>query len=213
MKNKSLIDSLEWRYACKKFDSAKTLSNEKVETLLNALNLTPTSMGMQLMHFIVIENKEIQKQLVPFAFNQQQVEDCSHLLVLCRELDVKDSFIDALVDRTVSLRNFEDNKVKIEGLRKMLKITQEMKPIDRDHWIINQVYIALGVLMTACAIEEVDACPMEGFQSTEFDRILGLKDKGLTSVLLCPIGYRHEDDSYSSSPKVRQPIESIVTYI
>jgi len=213
MKESTIIEALSWRYACKKFDPTKRLSDEKFERILTALNLTPTSMGMQLMKFIVVENKELKAELVPFAHNQQQVVDCSHLLVLCRETAVTDDFIDEYVNRSAGLRNQDVNSPKILGFRKMLESANLLNETDRVKWLTNQVFIALGVLLTTCALEKVDSCPMEGFIPYEFDRVLGLTERGLSSVVVCPIGYRHEDDIYQDLPKVRRELSTIVEYI
>lgn len=212
MKESTIIEALSWRYACKRFDSTKKLSDEKLERILTALNLTPTSMGMQLMKFIVIEDEKLKAALLPFAHNQRQVVDCSHLLVLCRETSVTDEFIDEYINRSAELRNQDLDSPKILGFRKMLESANLLSETDRVKWLTNQVFIALGVLLTACALEKVDSCPMEGFIPFEFDEILGLTERGLSSVVVCPIGYRHADDIYQNLPKVRRELNTIVEF-
>ena len=208
-----IIDALSWRYACKRFDATKKISSDKLNIILHALNLAPTSMGMQLMKFLVIDNQAIKDELVQYSYNQQQVADCSHLLVLCRETGVTDEFIDEYVKRTATLRDYDIGSPKIKGFRRMLDSTTRMNASEQKNWMTNQVYIALGVLMTTCAIEKIDSCPMEGFIPHEYDRVLGLSSRGLSSVIVCPIGYRHEEDTYQELPKVRRDLTSIIEFI
>lgn len=213
MENRTIVDALQWRYACKKFDPGKIIPEDTFQRILQALNLTPTSMGMQLMKFLVVQNTEVRKALVPHAYNQHQITDCSHLLVLCRESHVTQDFIDEYVNRSARIRNQDVNSSKIKGFKKMLESANLMSENDRVKWMSSQVYIALGVLLTTCAVEQVDACPMEGFVPQEFDRILKLRKKGLKSIVVVPLGYRHEEDPYQHLPKVRRELDTIVEYI
>jgi nitroreductase / dihydropteridine reductase len=213
MSQRTILESLEWRYACKRFDSTKKLTQEQLNTLLQSLNLTATSMGMQLLRFVVVESPEKRAQILPHAHQQQQVTDASHLLVLCRETRVTDEFIEEYVSRSCNTRNLDPASERVAGFKKMLQSAQFMGEKERVHWMTNQVYIALGTVLTVCATERIDACPMEGFISERVDEVLGLKELGLASVLLLPVGYRHAEDSYAHLPKVRRPLESIVTYL
>ena len=170
-------------------------------------------MGMQLLKFIVVTDPKVKSSLVPFAYNQEQIADCSHLIVLCRETQVSAEFIDEYVSRSAAIRNQEIDSPKISGFRKMLESASMMSEADRVKWLSNQVYLALGILLAACALEQIDSCPMEGFIPHEFDRILGLEEKGLKSVVAVPVGYRHADDTYQHLPKVRRELHTIVEYI
>lgn len=213
MEEKSFVEALKWRYACKKFDPTKKIPEEKFVELLDALNLTPTSMGMQLLKFIVVTDPQVKKDLVQYAYNQEQIADCSHLILLCREAQVTSDFIDEYVTRSASIRNQDVQSPQIAGFRKMLESANMMSEADRVKWLSNQAYLALGVLLSACAVERIDSCPMEGFVPHEFDRILGLEAKGLKSVIAIPVGYRHVDDTYQHLPKVRRELHTIVEYI
>ena len=205
----NIIQSLEWRYACKKFDSTKLLSTIKINTLTQAFNLTATSFGLQPIKMLVIQNKELQNSLVEHSFGQQQVVNASHLLVIC----IQDYFtledIDAYFDLEKEIRNTPENILK--PYRDQLKgIFENKSTIEKQKSAINQAYIALGNLMTVCALEKIDACPMEGFNAQKYDEILDLRKRNLKSVLLLPVGFRAEDDFMSTLKKVRKPINETI---
>lgn len=204
---KTIIDDLKWRYACKRFDSTLKLSQADLETILEALNLTATSLGMQLLKCVVVENTELKEKLVEYAFGQRQVADCSHLLVLCRYDKVSEADVDEYVNRTAYIKSLDIESPKMQGFRKMISGAVGMPKEKQINWMNNQVYLALGNLLTVCANMHIDACPMEGFTPEKVDEVLKLDSFGLKSVVLCPIGYRHEEDSYAKQPKVRKSIE------
>lgn len=214
MNTQSKIErALSWRYAVKKFDTHKKLSETQLKSLTEALCLTPTSMGLQLMKFIVISNPELKKQLLPFTYNQEQVIDCSHVIVFCRIDEVKEEHINSFVNQTASVRGLDVNSPQMKGFETMLSSTLRMNATQQIKWMENQVYLALGNLLTACAVEEIDACPMEGFIPDKVNELLQLKEKGLNCVVLCPVGFRSEDDKYSAYPKVRRPTTDLVDYL
>lgn len=205
----NIIQSLEWRYACKKFDRTKLLSTIEINTLTQAFNLTATSFGLQPIKMLVIQNKELQHSLVAHSFGQQQVAGASHLLVIC----IQDYFtledIDAYFDLEKEIRNTPENILK--PYRDQLKgIFENKSSIEKQKSAINQAYIALGNLMTVCALEKIDACPMEGFNAQKYDEILDLRKRNLKSVLLLPVGFRAEDDFMSTLKKVRKPITETI---
>ncbi|WP_417445263.1 NAD(P)H-dependent oxidoreductase [Joostella sp.] len=205
----SIINALEWRYAVKKFDPKKILSKEKVSVLKKAFNLTATSYGLQPVKLIIVSNKELQKTLKASSWNQAQVEDASHLLIFCIENEIDDAYIKKYFERVKNIRNTPDEILApfqnflIEDFNR--KTTEEIK-----HWAKNQVYLAMGNLLTVCALEEIDACPMEGFLPEDYDKILKLDAKGLKSVLVLPIGYRADDDMFAELKKVRKPLQDSV---
>lgn len=206
------IEALNWRYAVKKFDSTKKISPEKLEVILESLRLTATSYGLQLMKFVVIENKELQSKLVGVSYQQKQVEDASHLLVLCRNNKVTANEIESYIKNIASTRSIDENSKSLNAFKNGMMGILDWDETRQNHWMENQVYIALGNLLTICALEEVDACPMEGFIPEEIDEILGLQDHNLTAVLLCPIGYRSEDDQHSQYAKVRKSKSEIILH-
>ena len=167
----NIINSLEWRYAIKKFDSAKKLSNQQIETLKKAFNLTPTSFGLQPIKMIVIENKELQEKFVELSYFQRQVADASHLLIICIKNDTTAEDINSYFNLEKETRNIEEST--ISNFRKQLLEMYKNKTIEeRNLSAIYQAYIALGNLMTVCAIEKIDACPIEGFIPKKVDELL-----------------------------------------
>lgn len=206
------IEKLEWRYATKKFDSIKKLSKNKIKILKNAFTLTATSYGLQPLKMLVISNEEIKAQLLEHSYNQQQVVDCSHLLVICTKTNIDSDYIDAKFDLEKDIRKTSEEIVS--DFRNFLKDSFNNKSVeDIENSSINQAYIALGNLMTVCAYENIDSCPMEGFNPDKFDEILNLKNQQLKSVLLLPVGFRAEDDFMSSLKKVRISVEESVIEI
>lgn len=208
--NQDIIKALHWRYAVKKFDASKKLTNEQLQRLMEGLQLTPTSMGLQLMKFIVIKNPELKAQIKPIAFNQLQVEQCSHLFVLCRKNTVTESDISSFVDHTAATRDIETDSPTMVGFEKMLSSSLDLPEKQQKAWMENQVYIALGNFLTLCAAEGIDACPMEGFDRPKLDELLGLENDGLNAVVMCPVGFRSSEDKYSEVKKVRRPLNNLI---
>lgn len=207
-----IIDSLEWRYATKKFDPNKRLSEAQISTLKKAFTLTATSFGLQPLKMVVISNKKLQKEFIPLAFGQRQVADASHLLVICIEENTTSEDINSYFDLVVETRG-TDEKV-ISSFRQQLIDMFNKKSIDEKQLSSkHQAYITLGNLMTVCAVEKIDACPMEGFLPHKVDELLNLSDKNLKSVLLLPVGFRAENDFMSSEKKVRKPLNELILEI
>ncbi|WP_300434639.1 NAD(P)H-dependent oxidoreductase [Christiangramia sp.] len=208
----SNIKALNWRYATKKFNEDKILSEEKIKVLKQAFNLTATSYGLQPLKMLIISNKEIQKKLRSFSMDQQQVDTASHVLVICIENRVDEDFITNYFKRVKYLRETPEEILK--PFHDFLINDFKMKEIEEiESWAINQAYLALGTLLTVCAAEEIDACPMEGFEPEKYDEFLGLPEKNLRSVLVLPVGYRSENDEFSKFKKVRRPLEEVIIEI
>jgi len=203
------IKQLQWRYATKKFDNSKILSPEKLNILKQAFNLTATSYGLQTIKMLVVKDKSVREKLVAHSYNQRQVAEASHLLVICIQENIVDNDINTYYDNIKNIRDTPETILKPyrEGLMAMVS---KMSKEERQQWSTKQAYIALGNLMTVCALEQIDACPMEGFVPSKYDEILELEAKGLKSVLLLPVGYRAEDDMFSEFKKVRKPINEAV---
>ena len=208
----NIIDSLKWRYAVKKFDTNKNLSEIQIETLKEAFNLTATSYGLQPLKLVIIKNKKIQEKLLPFSWNQQQILQASHLLVIC----VKDNYTTKEVENYFNLvqkiRNTPDeviNPFKKFLTAEIAKKTQEELYVSNK----NQAYIALGNLLTVCASQEIDSCPMEGFTPDKYDEILDLTKNNLKSVLVLPVGFRASDDYMKDLTKVRKNISDSIIEI
>jgi len=210
--NMNIIDSLNWRYATKKFDADKYVSDDKLAILKEAFTLTPTSYGLQPVKLLVLSNKELQKELVPHSFNQEQVAQASHVLVICIENVVDEAYIRAHFENEKNIRGTSDEI--IDSFRSFLiESFSNKKETEIKEWATKQAYITLGNLLTVCALERIDSCPMEGFLPEKYDEFLGLKNKGLSSVLALPIGYRAEEDMFSKFKKVRKSIEANVITI
>jgi len=205
----SVIEQLNWRYATKKFDSRRLLSDKQIDTLKQAFNLTALSYGLQTLKLIVVKNKELRKGLVEVSYGQKQVVDASHLLVLCIKENIGQDEVEDHFNTIKSIRNTPDAILDPfkEQLNNTIKTMPNPKKID---WATRQAYIALGNLMTVCAIEKIDSCPMEGFLPDELDKKLKLKAYGLKSVLLLPVGFRADDDLFATLKKVRKPISETV---
>lgn len=205
----TIIDHLNWRYATKKFDDNFRLDEDKLEILKEAFNLTALSYGLQTLKLVVISDKAKRKALVEYAYGQKQVSEASHLLVLCIQNNIDDSDVDSHFNNVESIRNTP--KSILEPFKAQLNDTiAKMPDTKKLEWATRQAYIALGNLMTVCAIEKIDSCPMEGFIPEAFDQALGLDDLGLKSVLLLPVGKRSEDDNFATFKKVRMPIQQTV---
>ncbi|WP_067150353.1 NAD(P)H-dependent oxidoreductase [Pseudotamlana agarivorans] len=203
------IKQLQWRYATKKFNTEKKLSEEKLNLIKQAFNLTATSYGLQTIKLVVVKDPETRQSLVKASFNQKQVVDASHLLVICVQTDITSTDIDNYYKNIKGIRQTSETILK--PYREDLVNMMSNKTIDqRLQWSANQAYIALGNLMTVCAMEGIDSCPMEGFIPQEYDRILDLEKQGLKSVLLLPIGYRADDDMFSTFKKVRRPLSEAI---
>lgn len=208
----TIINSLEWRYATKKFDPSKILSNQQVETLKKAFNLTPTSFGLQPLKMIVICNKELQEKFVEHSYFQRQVADASHLLVLCIKNDTTPKDINTYFDKEKEARGVEEDVIS-DFRKQLLDMYKNMSIEEKQQSAIYQTYIALGNLMTVCAIEKIDSCPMEGFVPSKIDELLNLSAKNLKSVLMLPVGFRAEDDVMNGMKKVRKQLNETVIEI
>ncbi|MDO6759163.1 NAD(P)H-dependent oxidoreductase [Tamlana sp. 2_MG-2023] len=206
------IKQLQWRYATKKFDVTKKLSAEKLNVVKQAFNLTATSFGLQTIKLVIIEDQTVRQSLLKASFNQRQVVDASHLLVICVQSDISTADIDNYYKNIQGIRQTSETILK-PYREDLVKMMAGKSVVQRQQWSTNQAYIALGNLMTVCAVEGIDSCPMEGFLPQEYDRILELDKQGLKSVLLLPLGYRAADDMFSELKKVRRPINEAVIEI
>lgn len=202
-------EALAWRYAVKKFNPNKKLAENQINQILEAANLSATSLGLQTFKILLIENPEIKKKLVPACFNQLQIESCSHLIILATESKIDKEFVSQRMAHFEKMRNLSPGSLK--DYEQMANgFISNLNEEDTQIWAQKQTYIVLGKLMAACAIMEIDSCPMEGFIQTQVDEVLGLKDKGLSAAVLLPIGFRAEDDIFQNQKKVRMPLEKMV---
>lgn len=206
---KDIIQALTWRYAVKKFDDHFSLEVSQIDVLKNAFNLTATSFGLQPVSLVVLRDKTLRSQLVSHSYNQSQVAQASHLLVFCVHDSFDTSYIQNYFDLVKEVRNTPDEI--LEGYKSYLMDWVTTTPDSEKHqWAVKQAYLTMGNLLTVCAAEGIDACPMEGFDNEAYDKKLNLKAKNLKSVLIMPIGKRAEDDFFADLKKVRKPLEKVI---
>lgn len=207
-----LIEDLRWRYSTKKFDPTKTISDADFKVLMEVIALVPSSNGLQPYKFMVVENPEIRKKLREKSWNQSQVTDASHLVVMCAYIQLNEWHIDEFITLNQVVRAAEPEK--LVGFSMHLKNSIISKPLEEmTANNENQVYIALGHLLHAAAQMRIDSSPMEGFQKEAYDEILGLKEKNLKSVVVCALGYRSEEDAYQHQKKVRKNTDDLFEWV
>lgn len=206
----NVLEKLKWRYATKKFDPTKKLSEPQLQVLKEAFNLTATSYGLQPVKLLVIADDSLKQRLVEHSWGQRQVADASHLLVFCVINDIDEQYVINYFERVKNIRNTPDEILK--PFRSFLtndfnnKTSEEIKT-----WATKQAYLAMGNLLTVCALEGIDSCPMEGITPEKYDEVLQLPEKGLSAVLAMPVGFRAQDDMFANFKKVRKDLsESIV---
>lgn len=209
---KSILEDLNWRYATKKFDPTKKISDEQLDVLLEVLRLTPTSYGLQPFKFLVVENPEIREKLKEKSANQSQITDASHLIVLCSYLDIHDLHVDAHVKNTAQTREIEHSNLERYSSFVKGSISKLANPVKLE-WNKKQAYIALGLLLHACAQMRIDSTPMEGFDAEGYDEILNLKSKNLHATVICPIGFRSVEDITQHMKKVRKSQADLIEFI
>ncbi|NHZ39511.1 NAD(P)H-dependent oxidoreductase [Massilia aquatica] len=206
-----LLEKLHWRYATKKFDAAKVVSEDKIDRILEAVRLAPTSSGLQPFELIVVSNPELREKMRPIASNQGQVADGSHMVVFA----AWDNYTVERINMMFDLVNDERGLVNEgwENYRKfILSIYPQRDPAVNFEHAARQAYIGLGIGLTAAAFEAVDATPMEGFNPEQLDELLGLRARGLRSVAIMALGYREaEGDWLVNLKKVRRPSDEFIT--
>lgn len=208
----SLTDKLKWRYATKKFDTKKKLSAEQLDYLLEAIQLAPSSIGLQHYKVLVVENPEVRANLREAAYGQPQLTDASQIIVFAAETGIDEAYGKSFIDLVAATRNIpRESLAGLEGM--VLGAIANRTPEQRLLWAQKQAYIALGVLVAAAAAEGIDAGAMEGFDPAKFDEILGLKAKGLTATVIAAVGFRAEDDPFSKLVKVRRPKSELFIHI
>lgn len=198
-----LLDQLSWRYAVKKFDPAKKIPARDWGALERSLTLTPSSYGLQPWQFLVVTDRDVRTSLLAASWNQPQVVDASHLVVFARRTSMGRADVDKLIRRICEVRGVPEGT--LDGYRGMMLGSIESPAPGTDHstWNAKQVYIALGFFLAAAALLGIDACPMEGFDASRYDQILGLSGSGYSATVVATAGYRDPSDSAASFKKVR----------
>jgi nitroreductase / dihydropteridine reductase len=203
----SLIKDLNWRYATKKM-SGKSVSGKKLNAILEATQLSASSYGLQPYTIVVVSNKKMKEKLMGAAYNQPQVGSSSHILVFTVPLQLTAADVEKFITHVATTRNMPTNL--LDGYKgAILGTVNSLTAEQSQEWSAKQAYIALGTALAAAAEQKVDACPMEGFDKAQFDKLLGLTKKGLKSVCMMPIGFRAEDDMLAGAAKVRKSKEEL----
>lgn len=206
----ALLDTLHWRYATKAFDPSRRIDAATWAALEESLVLTPSSFGLQPWRFLVVTDPAVKARLKPVSWNQAQVVDCSHLVVLAAKTAVSEADIDAWIARICAVRG--STPAQLAGYRQMMidKVVKGGLPVAPLEWATRQCYIALGQFMLAAASVGVDTCPMEGIEPARYDEILGLTGSGFATCVACPAGHRAAGDKYAGLAKVRYPAASVI---
>ena len=208
----SVLEHRTWRYATKKFDATKKVSDKDLETLLEATRLSASSYGLQPYHLFVISDQELREQLKPVSWNQSQITDASHIIVFANTTDFGEELVDGYIENTSETRNIPAEALK--GYSDFMKSKLLELPVEtKKEWAARQVYIAFGNMIQAAAELKIDTCPMEGFEADKYNEILGLDDKDLSAVVVLAVGYRSEADATQHLPKVRKTTEELFTHI
>jgi nitroreductase len=209
--NETITRQLTWRYATKKFDPSRKIQAPDWRTLEQALVLSPSSFGLQPWKFFIIDDPKVRAELREAAYNQPQVTDASHVVVFAVKREFTADDVDRHVRRTASVRG--TSVESLEGFRQAMLGTVARPPEEVRNWTQRQVYIALGNFLNTAALLGIDACPMEGFDANQVDRILGLSDQGYHALAFAAVGHRAEGDKYADLPKVRFAPEDVIAHV
>jgi nitroreductase len=205
----TIIEALNWRYATKKFDPSKQLTAEQLDVLTESLRLSASSFGLQPWKFVVVSNPETKAQLRAAAWDQPQLTDASHIIVMTTRTPITPDTVAHHIENVATAKGIP--VAALEGYTNMITGFLEGKTQEQlAGWAARQTYIALGTLLTVAAHEQIDACPMEGFDPKQFDEILGLPAMGLTSVVIAAVGFRSTEDENATAGKVRFPKSEVI---
>lgn len=200
-----IIEGLQWRYATKHFNKDRTVNEQDIQTLKEAVNLSASSYGLQPFRVIVVTDPAIKEQLRAASYGQAQLTESSHVFVFANKLDVSEDYVNDFIQRLATTRDtpFEALKGYADYINGSLG-SKDAAFIR--NWTSRQAYIALGTLLATAGELKVDACPMEGFEPEKFDEILGLPAQGLSTCVIAAVGYRSEEDKTRNAAKVRLPL-------
>src|SRR6218665_1852244 len=204
----SHIEKLNWRYAVKKYDASKKVSAQDLQTLKEAIRLSPSSYGLQPYKVLFVNDLKIREQLKASAWGQTQITDASELVIFANITDFGNPEIDSYIENIAKTRDLTAES--LSGFADLMKSKISALPLEaRDNWTSKQTYLAIGNLINVAADLKIDVTPMEGFNAGEFDQILGLTEKGLHTAVIATIGYRHEEDATQHYKKVRKSNEEL----
>ena len=203
-----LIENLKWRYATKKMDASKKVSEQDIVYIKEAVQLSASSYGLQPFKVLEIKDSKLREELKPLSWNQSQVTDASHLFVFCNITEVTEIDVDNLIKLKSKINSIPIEKISGYGdfIKGKLK---EKTETEMFNWTAKQTYIALSNAMNACAELRIDCTPMEGFESDDYNQKLGLPEQGLNACVILAIGYRDNEDASQNSKKVRKPLNEL----
>jgi len=211
--NETLQQALDWRYAAKKFDPTKRVSEKDWKTLEASLVLSPSSYGLQPWKFLVVQNPQLRQQLRDVSWGQSQVTDCSHYVVFVYKIKMDEAHIQKYIDRIAQVRNLP--VTSLDGFKKAMigDVVNGPRAQVIEWWAQRQTYIAMGFLMETAAVLKVDTCPMEGLDPKAYDKILNLEGTGWATIAAVAVGYRHAEDVLQHAKKVRFENKDLVQFL
>ena len=208
----NIIEALNWRYATKAYDTAKKLTSEELDTILESARLAPSSYGIEAWKFIVVENADLRAKIRAAGWGQPAFTDASHLVLIARRTDVRENIVRELIDRVMKTTGTPE--AALDGYKKMVEGAIAGRSDDAlDAWVAHQAYIPLGIMLETAALLKVDATPMEGFDAKAVDETLGLPAQHLTSTAILALGRRAENDEYAARPKVRRSKDEVIAFV
>lgn len=199
--------ALNWRYATKKMNG-KSIPKEKLDAILEAIRMAPTSIGLQPFDIFIAEEEEIRNEVLPIANGQTQIKDSSQFLIFAAWDHIAEEQIESYLRQTAEERDLPMEELK--PMRDMLEGVASRSTEDIFNWSARQAYIALGFGLAAAAVEEIDSTPMEGFDTEALDELLGLRDQNLRSIAILALGYRDEENDWlAPMKKIRRPKDEL----
>ncbi|MBC1197462.1 MAG: NAD(P)H-dependent oxidoreductase [Microcystis novacekii Mn_MB_F_20050700_S1] len=207
-----ILEKLQWRYAVKKFDPSKKISEADWFVLEESLRLAPSSYGLQPWKFIVVQDPKIRAALTPVSWNQTQVEDCSHYVVLATLTKIEVAYVEKFVAKIGQVRELD--VASLENYKNLMvsDLVNGPRSAIVQWWSQRQSYIAMGMLMETAALLDIDACPLEGIEPAAYDRILQLEGSGYAAVAAVALGYRSLEDKYQLLKKVRFDRDDVIVW-
>lgn len=203
-----VLNNLNWRYATKKFDANKKIRDEQLSSLKEAIRLSASSYGLQLYKVLIVSDPEIKRQIEPFCWQQSQIVDCSHLFIFCSYKNYNHNYVDEYIELVTAEQGLEHTTLENYGTFIKSKVS-EKTPTEQTAWLERQPYLAVSNLILACAEQEIDTCPMEGFITEDINRFFQLDRKNLNAVVMVAVGYRSEDDMAQHRKKVRKAEDNL----
>jgi nitroreductase len=210
IQSEDLLQQLSWRYATKRFNPARKIPDADWQTLSRALCLAPSSYGLQPWRAIIVQNPATRKQLRAVSWDQPQIEECSHLVVLTTLKKITPEYVQRYIDRISEVRGVPTSELKQYEDMMIGDVVTGPRASIAHCWSQRQAYLAMGFLLETAALLEIDACPMEGLDPAQYDKILGLTNSEYSTVAVVALGYRTSTDSYQQYKKVRLPTEHLL---